>query len=324
MKQIIILIIFILTQSFTISGIAAVSSFNNIWIYLILIFLLFTSVIINFRQKSIFRKQLLKVDDELDSKNNKIKRKQKEIEDSYSYARAVQVATLKQFTLDEYFPENFVFFKPKKIVSGDFYYFTKKEDKIIVAVADCTGQGVPGALLSTFGLSYLCEAVRKGENTDEILSDLREKFIRNLDEKTEESSTKYSMDIALCIIDYDKMEMQFSGAYSPLYLISNNNLEVFRGDRLPIGFSLKEDNYYTKHNVKINKGDILYLFTDGYCDQVGGDNRKKFMTKRFGHLLLDMYQFPLSKQKQWIKNTLNEWMGENDQVDDITVVGIKI
>jgi serine phosphatase RsbU (regulator of sigma subunit) len=120
------------------------------------------------------------------------------------------------------------------------------------------------------------------------------------------------------------MELQFSGAFNPIFIISNNNLEVLRGDRIPIGYSMKNDVYFSRHHFKLNKGDIIYLLSDGYCDQLGGESRKKFMTKRFSHLLLDIYQFPLEKQMEWLDKTFSEWKGDNDQVDDVTVIGVKL
>jgi serine phosphatase RsbU (regulator of sigma subunit) len=132
------------------------------------------------------------------------------------------------------------------------------------------------------------------------------------------------MDIALCIIDTEKMELQFSGAFNPVFIISNNSLEVLRGDRIPIGYTMKEDVFFSRQHLQLNAGDIIYLLSDGYCDQLGGESRKKYMTKRFNHLLLDIYQFPLEKQKEWLDKTFSEWMGDNDQVDDVTVIGVKI
>ncbi|NJK85684.1 MAG: SpoIIE family protein phosphatase [Bacteroidales bacterium] len=215
---------------------------------------------------------------------------------------------------------------PKQIVSGDFYYLTKRKNKIIVAVADCTGHGVPGAFMSMLGIAHINEIVNTAEFdcADQILNELKERIMNSLHQRDEESKSKDGMDIALCIIDLENLEMQFSGAYNPVYIMTNNNLEVLRGDRMPIGFHYKEDCYFTCHHYSLKKGDTIYLFSDGYCDQFGGENHNKFMTKRFNHLLLDINQYPLPKQKEWLENTMREWMDDKDQVDDITVLGIKI
>ena len=250
-----------------------------------------------------------------------------EISDHLKYARIIQSAILAiQSSFEENFAEHFIFFKPKQIVSGDFYWTARKDGKIYLAVADCTGHGVQGAFMSFLGMTCLNEIVNKTnlEYTDEILSQLGTKMSQSLSENDLTVDAKDGMDIALCIIDPEQMELQFSGAFSPIFIISNNNLEVLRGDKITIGYSLKTDLYLSRHHFKLNKGDLIYLLTDGYCDQLGGEARKKLMTKRFNHLLLDIYQFPLEKQKEWLDKTFVDWMGNNDQVDDVTVIGVKI
>ncbi len=265
------------------------------------------------------------------SKLNAIREKpsllEQELSDIKYYATLVQSALLTSDSLfGENFREHFIFFKPKEQIGGDFYWIIKKNPKVLVALGDCTGHGVHGALLSILGITYLTEIANSSnlDYSDEILNQLKEKFLKGIEQMGKMSESKDGIDIAICILDYEKMEAQFSGAYNPLYIISNNNLENLRGDKLQIGYSEKEDTYFTRQNFKINEGDIIYLFTDGYCDQFGGENRKKFMTKRFSHLLLNIYQFPMEKQKEWLDKTLYDWMKDNDQVDDITVIGLKI
>ena len=265
--------------------------------------------------------------DEIKAQRDKIAQQNKEITDSITYASIIQSAILTPHSLfEKLFPEHFIYYRPKQLVSGDFYWLNQKAGKTIVVVADCTGHGVPGAFMSMLGMAYLNEIINKSdiEFTDEILNELRSRMIESLHQTDENTQAKDGMDIAICIIDPEKMEMQFSGAFNPVYIISNNNLEVVRGDRIPIGFSLRTDAYFTRHSITLHKDDIVYLFSDGYCDQFGGENRKKFMSKRFAHLLLDIYHYPMDKQREWLDRTLTEWMGNNDQVDDITVVGIRI
>ncbi len=269
----------------------------------------------------------VKQDDEYRKQYDKIVRQHKELTDAIASANLIQSAVLPELNiLNEYFQNYFLFFRPKHFVSGDFYWIRKKDGKILIAVADCTGHGLQGALLSLLGIITLNEILCQldADYTDEILNELKNRITKNLNQSGDNIETSDSMDISLCIIDKEKMEMQFSGAFSPLYIISNNNLEVYRGDRIPIGYSLKDDIFFTRHTISIKEGDILYLFSDGYYDQFGGENRKKFMAKRFRHLLLDIYKNPMDKQKEWLDRTLNDWIADNDQVDDITVLGIKI
>jgi serine phosphatase RsbU (regulator of sigma subunit) len=298
------------------------------WIILFPVISIF--LILFYRQLKInqkTRKLIQQENTEFENQKGTIQKQSKEISDHLTYASIMQSAILAlQSTFEESFSEHLIYFKPKHIVSGDFYWTTRKDKLIYLAVADCTGHGVQGAFISCLGMTYLNEIVNKMnlEYTDEILSQLSTKLSQNLSENDLTFEAKDGMDIALCIIDSEKMELQFSGAFNPVFIISNNNLEVLRGDRISIGYSTKNDVYFSRHHFKLNKGDIIYLLSDGYCDQLGGESRKKFMTKRFSHLLLDIYQFPLEKQKEWLDKTFSEWKGDNDQVDDITVIGVKI
>jgi serine phosphatase RsbU (regulator of sigma subunit) len=295
-------------------------AFPSVSIFLILFY---RQLRINHKAKILIQQQ----NEQIGKHNEILEKHTKEISDHLTYASIIQSAILTiQNMFEENFTEHFIFFKPKHIVSGDFYWITKKGNKIFLAVADCTGHGVQGAFISFLGMTYLNEIVNKAqlEYTDEILSQLSDKLNQSLSGNDLTFEAKDGMDIALCIIDREKMELQFSGAFSPIFIISNNNLEVLRGDRIPIGFSMKNDVYFSRHHYKLIDGDIIYLLTDGYCDQLGGESRKKFMTKRFNHLLLDIYQSPLEKQKEWLNKTILDWMGDNDQVDDITVIGVKI
>ena len=295
-------------------------AFPTILIFLILFF---RQLRINQKTKILIQQQ----NEKIEKHNEIVERHTKEISDHLTYASIIQSAVLTlQSVFEENFEEYFIYFKPKHIVSGDFYWTTRKGSKIFLAVADCTGHGVQGAFISLLGMTFLNEIVNKMqvEYTDEILSQLRDKLSQSLSGNDLTFEAQDGMDIALCIIDRESRELQFSGAFSPIFIISSNNLEVLRGDRIPIGYSKKDDVYFSRHHFKLNEGDIVYLLSDGYCDQLGGENRKKFMTKRFNHLLLDIYQYPLEKQKDWLHKTLVDWMGDNDQVDDVTVIGVKI
>ncbi len=289
----------------------------------ILLILFFRQIRINHKSGILIQHQ----NEQIAGHNEIVEKLNKAIADNHTYARIIQSAILSlQSVFEENFTEHFIFFRPKHVVSGDFYWTTRKGQKIFLAVADCTGHGVQGAFISLLGMTFLNEIVNKTQldYTDEILYQLRDKLSQSLAGNDLTFEAQDGMDIALCIIDREKMELQYSGAFNPIFIISSNNLEVLRGDRIPIGYLVKSDVYFSRHHFKLNEGDIIYLLTDGYCDQLGGETRKKFMTKRFNHLLLDIYQFPLEKQKEWLGKTLSDWMGDNDQVDDITVIGVKI
>ena len=256
-----------------------------------------------------------------------IEQKNKNITDSINYAQKIQTALLPpQHYLDNILNDYFILFKPKDIVSGDFYWVRQKENKIIVAVADCTGHGVPGAFMSILGTTFLNEINHLNSNIEanEILNILS----RNLKETLHQTDIKYDtrdgMDIALYIIDTDKQTLQFSGAYNPLYLIRNKELCQYKADKMPIGLSRKKEKSFTNHEINLEKGDSIYIFSDGYIDQFDKNNKEKFKTKRFQELLVRINGMPMNQQKTVLNNIIEKWRGEVEQIDDILVVGVKI
>ena len=286
------------------------------------------------------------------AQKNKIEHIHHEITDSIHYAKRIQGAILPtQEFAEKILPNHFVLFKPKDIVSGDFYWMTKVENQVVVAVADCTGHGVPGAFMSMLGAAFLNDIVNKEYITQPavILRRLRKEIIRALQQKGEVGEQKDGMDIALCAIDFDNMKLQFSGANNPLYIVKSlsssssnkveenkssdfinfTNFELYelKGDKMPIAIYERMDKF-TVHEIDIQKGDCLYLFSDGYADQFGGPKGKKFMSKQLKQLLIDNYQLPMQEQKEVLENAIENWMNyEKDiyeQIDDITVMGIKI
>ena len=219
------------------------------------------------------------------------------------------------------------------VQSGDFYWLTNKRGKIIIAVTDCTGHGVPGAFMSMLGSALLNDIVNNIETIQPnlILNELREQVIASLRQTGEENETREGMDIALCILDKENMGLQYAGAYNPLYLIRKGELTEIKADMMPIGISSDAGKSFTNHELTLQKDDALYMFSDGYIDQYGGDNRKKFMKTRFKQLLLDIQDRIMFDQKEILEHTLNEWMGLTgkykeiyEQIDDIIVMGIKI
>ncbi len=257
-----------------------------------------------------------------------LKQKQ-EITDSIQYAQRIQEAVLpdKQMFIND-ISDYFILFKPKDIVSGDFYWMTKVDGKLIVVAADCTGHGVPGAFMSMLGVTFLNEIVNKDRvlQANEILNRLRNKVIDSLHQKDRE--TKDGMDIALAVINPSENELQFAGAYNSMYMIPSNSepseIKKIAADRMPIGIHLKMDKEFTNHVIKYNKGDVVFMFSDGYMDQFGGENGRKLKSKRFQELLLTIHEKPMKEQKKILDDFLTKWKGELEQLDDILVIGLKL
>ncbi len=264
---------------------------------------------------------------ELEKQRDEIIRQQKEIIESIQYASLLQTSLLPQKkAIDKIFPENFILYLPKNIVSGDFYWIVAKGDKDYVAVADCTGHGVPGALMSILGLSFLNEIVIMHENlqANRILNLLREMVMKSLHQTGGSEEAMDGMDIGLCIYDRQKNILQFAGANNPLYLVRDSVVIEYKPDRMPIGVSGVEEQPFSSHYLEMRKGDMLYLFTDGYIDQFGGAKGKKFKYDPFKSLLIKIAALPMEEQRNKLYKTFEEWKGRYIQVDDILIWGIKI
>jgi sigma-B regulation protein RsbU (phosphoserine phosphatase) len=260
-------------------------------------------------------------------RTQKIESQNKEITSSILYARRIQHALLPtSMELKKLLPSNFILSKPRDIVSGDYYWVAAKDDKIIIAVSDCTGHGVPGAFMSILGVSFLNEILNKAVTVraNEILNQLTGQVIKSLHQTGKFDEARDGMEMAMCILDYTKQKLQFSGAFRPLYLVRDNELTEYKGDYMPVGIYEKEDQSFTNTEIFFKKGDIIYLFTDGYIDQFGGNERKKFMVENFKKLLINIHNKPLQEQKIALEKNYEEWRGENDQVDDILILGIKL
>jgi len=262
----------------------------------------------------------------LAEQRDKIVEQKQAITDSIIYAKRIQSAVLpsKEFA-EEILPEHFILFKPRDIVSGDFFWMTQKGSKTIVVAADCTGHGVPGAFMSMLGVSFLNDIVNKNETVQAnlILNKLRADVKRTLDQTGKKDEAKDGMDIALCIIDYETNKLQYAGAYNPLYLYRKDELLQIKADKMPIGIYIKEKESFTNHELDLQKGDTFYIFSDGYVDQFGGARGEKFKSKKFKELLLNLQSKKLSEQKEILDNTLTEWRGEYSQLDDICVIGVR-
>jgi hypothetical protein len=297
---------------------------------------------------------------ELHIKNEIIALKNHEINDSINYAQRIQQSVLPDLSvinkprviaregLTEAISEDkiaspavrndaqleaFVLFKPKDVVSGDFYWLAEVEDKKIISVADCTGHGVPGAFMSLVGISQLNEIVKKEyiTHTGVILNKLRKNIIATLGQNTGENKQKDGMDIAIVSIDTQEMKLQYSAAYNSLLFIRNGEISELDADKMPVGVHERMDKF-TATEIDIQSGDQFYLFSDGFPDQFGGPKGKKFMYKKFKELVLANSNLSMEEQKQVLDKAITDWMAyinpQNnqpyEQTDDITVVGISI
>ncbi len=305
------------------------------------------------------KKEIQKAKEEIEAqrdlvmeKNELITAAKKEIEDSIIYAKNIQHAVLpSKDMLEEILPEHFIFWRPRNIVSGDFFWMKKVKNFVVITIADCTGHGVPGAFMSMLGLMFLNETVttRSIDSSGEILNNLREKIKTSLHQSGKEGEAKDGMDISFFIINTDTNELQFSGAFNPLYIVRENSLITdvskiendnikacypqdeslkatlfeIKADRQPIAiYSYEKD--FTTNIFQLQKGDMIYSFTDGYPDQFGGEEGKKFNAKRFKEFFLSIKDYPMLEQEKLVEKNFYNWMGNLEQVDDVLLMGIKI
>nr|MDA3778806.1 SpoIIE family protein phosphatase [Bacteroidales bacterium] len=272
------------------------------------------------KEKELIAKQVAKQKEELSLKN-------KNITDSIIYAKRIQESLLptKQY-FKNLLPNSFILFKPKDIVSGDFYWVAHKDDKTFLAVVDCTGHGVPGAFMSIIGFELLRNIidVQNIKGTDEIIYHLNKGIIDTIGKGEENISLKDGMDMSLCIIDKTENVIEYCGAFRPLYMIRENKLSEIKGGRFSVGMLKEHENEKIfKTIIPIKNNDVFYMFSDGYADQFGGPEGKKYKYRRFRHLLLNMHKKDMEEQKYFLDKSIEDWKGEEEQVDDILIVGIK-
>ncbi len=256
-------------------------------------------------------------------KNEQIAKAHKNITSSIVYAKRIQDALLtNRIHIESYFQEYFLFYKPKDVVSGDFYYVQKIDNRIYFAVADCTGHGVPGGFITMLGITYLDEIVQ-GKEIDQpniVLNKLREKIKAAF--TSFGSDNRNGLDIALCVLDTTTNVLQYSGAYNPLMILREGEIIEIGATKNPVGNHVKEKDFENK-DVQLRNNDLIYLFSDGYLDQFGGEENRKFTKKRFKEMLLAHQDKPLTEQQEILADTLSDWQKGHAQVDDITVLGIK-
>lgn len=266
--------------------------------------------------------------DEIEKHRDQLAEQQKHIMDSINYAKRLQNAILPTDDyIKELFTDYFIVFHPKDVVSGDFYWFNLLNGKRYFSAIDCTGHGVPGAIVSMVGHNWLDYAVKdlKLERPVDILGALNVGVTSTFKETDEDGAVKDGMDIALCCVDYNTMKLQFAGAYNPALIVRNGELIQLKGDKCPIGaFSRRATVGYTHQEIDIFKGDMVYVFSDGYADQFGGDEGRKFLIANFKKLLIEVHTLPVDQQKEKLEQTFFDWMKYESQIDDILVVGIRI
>ncbi len=278
--------------------------------------------------------EIIAQNEEITQQKQLIEKKNDAIMDSIYYAKRIQDALLPlEQVIADIIPNHFILFQPRDIVSGDFYWIKQLKNKLIVAAADCTGHGVPGAFMSMLGISFLNEIVGEDENITpaEILGQLRELIKSSLRQTGKKNASKEGMDIALVSINTDEKILQYAGAYNPLYLFRDGNLIQYKADRMPIGIYLKEKETFTNNVIEYKSGDSIYLFSDGFIDQFGGPTGDKYKSSRFKTLLEAIQTESLENQLQKLTQELDNWTShinstgkEYEQLDDILVIGMKL
>ena len=284
------------------------------------------------RENQILEQKVVERTETIQKQNLELEKKNEKITDSIDYAKRIQQAVFVSAEEMKSYPfEHFLFFQPKDIVSGDFYWSTKKsEHEYLIAAADCTGHGVPGAFMSLIGYNML-NYTTKDLGIDKPSAVLG--MLRNLIRDTlkgngqDEKAVKDGMAIAFCRLDLKNMRLDYSGSYNPFYLIRNGILTEYKADRIPIGHSEESEHgqgAFKDNNIEIKNGDMFYIFSDGFADQTGGPNKKKFFYGPFKELLQSISGLPMEQQKNKLQETITEWINGREQLDDITVIGIRI
>ncbi|MFI5150685.1 MAG: SpoIIE family protein phosphatase [Bacteroidia bacterium] len=264
---------------------------------------------------------------EVVEKNQKLELAYREIRDSIHYAKRIQQALLPaDQVIHKVFGDAFIFYRPKDIVCGDFYWFAHKGDEVIMAAIDCTGHGVPGALMTVIGNSILHQIVNFSNVTDpaKILNQLDRKLLETMRQHHGGTITNDGMDVSMCRYKISKKELTFAGAKRPLYMFKNGELLEIKGNKFPIGsFQYDTEKLFTEHRINIKEGDTIYMFSDGYQDQFGGPDGKKFMVSRFRNMLQEINSMPMTEQSQRVEKEIVGWQGHMDQTDDVLLMGVR-
>ncbi len=278
-------------------------------------------------------RELKRANAELLEKNNIVEQQKelleirnKEIKDSIEYARRIQNASFpSQRIIEKVSDDYFILYKPRDIVSGDFYWFGEVENKVIIIAADSTGHGVPGAFMSMYGIAFLNEIVNKQKifHPNNILNTLREKITDSLNRGDDEFETMDGMDMSVLTFDKENQRVLYAGAFNSLYLIRNEELQVVKADKMPVAYYQKMDSF-SMHEIELKRDDCFYIFTDGFIDQFGGSLGKKFLTKRLKDLLLEINPKSMKEQYSFLNSAFKDWKGDYFQVDDVLMIGVRV
>ncbi|WP_317896958.1 YfiR/HmsC family protein [Aurantibacillus circumpalustris] len=289
------------------------------------ILLLFFSIRSN-NQRRKANKLLSEQKNEIEKQKHLVDEKQKEIVDSINYAKRIQTALMANSSLmSANLDEHFILFKPKDIVAGDFYWASKHQDSFIYITADCTGHGVPGAFMSLLNISKLNDAVnQKITRPDLVLNEVKSGIIRALNPEGSLEESKDGMDAILCKLDRKNMKLQFAAANNSFCIIRKNTIINCKADKMPVGKSHDDNALFTFNEIDLEKGDMIYTFTDGYGDQFGGPDGKKFMHKQLRKIFIDVAEKHVDRQKEIIDESFEKWKGSLEQVDDVLIIGVKV
>jgi serine phosphatase RsbU (regulator of sigma subunit) len=263
---------------------------------------------------------------EIQAQKEQIEKQNKEIKYSFDYAKKIQNTVLpRNEVFENLFAEHFIFFKPRDIVSGDFYWISQSDHRIILTAADCTGHGVPGSLMSMLGITMLHEIVNEKNilHSEEVLNQLRLSIARTLKQEGKIGEQKDGIDMALVIYDTKERRLEFSGANNPIYIVRNGEMLEYKGNNMPVAFYEKMSDF-TRYTIEMKQGDRIYMFTDGFPDQFGGPQGKKFKYRPFKDLLLEIHERPMEEQQRILSLIFDEWKGDLSQIDDVLVIGLRL
>ncbi len=296
------------------------------YVLIISFVLLIIFLIVRFRERQLYEKNRI-LEEKVKERTAEIEAQKEEITSSIEYASRIQRAMLPEtYLFKESFSDFFIIFKPRDIVSGDFFWINEDAKNIYFTVGDCTGHGVPGAFMSTLGISTLHDIITNNSSlkANSVLNLLREKIKTSLHQTGKQGEAADGMDISFCILNKNRNTIQFSGAYSPIFIFTGEELKEYKSDRMPIGIHYGDENSFTNFEINIKRGDTIYIFSDGYTDQFGGPDDSKYKKSNLKKLLSDICHKPMDEQKKIVEDEFDKWKGEADQVDDVTIIGIRI
>ncbi len=310
------------------------NSQRNYFIIGLLVFVLLAGFLYrNYRQQQKANTIIAAQKEEVERQKELVDEKNREVSDSIHYAKRIQGALLAgEHLLKKHLPEHFVLYKPKDIVSGDFYWahpLPEENDtsgKLVLVTADCTGHGVPGAFMSLLNISKLNETIneKKLSSPDLVLNNVRAEIIRALNPEGSTEQSNDGMDCVCLVIDLTAMKLDYAAAHNPFYIVRNGELIVCKADKMAVGRSPREHEPFTRNTQELMKGDVIYTLTDGYADQFGGEKGKKFKYKQLEDLLISIHKKPMAEQRTTLETSIDNWRGKLEQVDDILIIGIRV